>query len=131
MSQAELRAAVAANGAIPTRRLISGVEDFTGGSVVEIRAFEVDGLVTYRIIVRHDNGQVGTIMVDASSGRQVSADSETGRQIALLATASSGTPQISNSGRGNNNNNGRGSSDGRGNGRDNSGNGNGGGGKGR
>lgn len=136
MSQAELRAAVADNEAIPTRRLISGVENFVGGNVVEIRAFEVDGQVTYRIIIRHDNGQVGRIIVDAGSGREMRAESEVGRQIASLATASSGRSEISGDDRGNDRgndgrNNGR--SDGRSgaNGRDNANNGNNGGGKGK
>lgn len=124
LSQAELRAAVAERGAISTRSLISGVEDFTGGSVLDIRAFDVDGVVTYRIVVSQDDGQVSTLMVDGATGRAVSATSAVGKQVVLLSAATEGTPQLSNNG------NGRGNANGRGNGRGNGnsgGNGNGGG----
>lgn len=96
LNQSELRAAVADRGAISTRRLIAGVEDFTSGDVVDIRAFEVDGVVTYRIVVQLDNGQVSILMVDATTGRAVSVESDVGRQVASVAAESNGNPQFTN-----------------------------------
>ncbi|WP_439153821.1 PepSY domain-containing protein [Yoonia sp.] len=94
MSQAELRRAVAESGAISTRRLIAGVEDYTGGVVVDIRAFNVDGVVVYRIVVRQDDGQISTLMVDGNTGRAVSANSDSGKQITALSESSDGSPQL-------------------------------------
>lgn len=94
LSQAELRRAVADSGAISTRRLIAGVEDYTGGTVVDIRAFDVDGVVIYRIIVRLDDGQVSALMVDGTTGRAVSADSDSGKQITALSASGTGSPQL-------------------------------------
>lgn len=115
LSQADLRKAVSERGTISTRRLIAGVEDYSGGRVVDIRAFDVEGTVTYRILIRQDTGQIGTLMVDGQTGRAVQADSDIGRQIAAVSAASEGTPQLSNNGNASDNANGRSNANGRGN----------------
>lgn len=94
MSQAELRRAVADQGAISTIRLISGVEDFTGGRVVDIRAFDVDAVVIYRIVVRHGDGKVSALMVDGFTGRAIDAQSAAGKQVGAISAASSGMAQL-------------------------------------
>ncbi|PUB17295.1 hypothetical protein [Yoonia sediminilitoris] len=88
LSQRELRTAVASNSAIETRRLISGVEDYTGGDVVEIRAFLIDSVVTYSVLVRHKDGHIGSVMIDGQTGRAVTPDSQAGQQVrSLVASA--------------------------------------------
>ena len=76
LSQADLRAAVAEDRAIQSRTLISSVERFTGGEVIDIRAFVLEGVVTYRILFRNAAGEIGTLMVDGSTGRAVNPNSE-------------------------------------------------------
>lgn len=138
MSQAELRGEVAANRAISTRNLIVGVENFTGGEVVEIRAFANDGIVIYRILFQKDDGSVDSVIVDGVSGTSVSPNSTVGQQVSSLASASSAAGTVSinanNQGRstgvGNRNNGNRNNGNG-GNGNSGGGNGNSGNNKGR
>lgn len=121
LSQAELRSAVAGGGMISTRQLIAGVENFTGGNVVDIRAFGADSSVIYRVIVHNDDGQVSTLIVNGVTGHAISEASQLGRQIAQAAAANRGNSQIGNAGRsasargrGNANNNGNGNRGGNG-----------------
>lgn len=86
LSQAELRNAVSRDQTIATRHLISGVESFTGGDVVEIRAFVADNKVTYRIMVRQPRGQLGLLMVDGATGLQVFDSSALGQEIEAYAS---------------------------------------------
>ena len=117
LSQAELRSAVAENRAIPSRSLVAGVENYTGGEVVDIRAFIEGTELIYRILYRGGDGAVGMLLIDGGTGRAVGSASEVGQAIAAYVGA--------NPGRGNafgrNNNNGN--RNGIGNGRNNSNNG--------
>ncbi len=74
LSQAELRSAVAERTAFATRSVIKGVENFTGGSAIEVRAFNVDGTVIYRVLVRHEDGRLASIMVDGATGYEATAE---------------------------------------------------------
>jgi len=84
LSQSELRAVVSVRDAIPTRRLISGVEDHTGGEVVEVRAFMFEEMLTYRVLFRMEDGHLGAILVDGETGHAV--DDESGRNANCFAT---------------------------------------------
>lgn len=91
LSQSELRAAVAADRAIPTRSLVAGVESFTGGQVVDIRAFlEDQQTLIYRILYRGPNGEVEMLLVDGGTGRQVASASDVGQAIAAYVGANPG-----------------------------------------
>ena len=137
LSQAELRAAVAEERAIPTRNLVRGVEQFTGGDVLDIRAFLTDENVTYRILYRAESGAIDTIMVNGATGRQVNPNSIVGQTVLAVAGSNPGNGNgnafgVGNSngdnGVGNNNgsgNNRNGNRNGRGNGSGGNGNGNG------
>lgn len=91
LSQSELRAAVAADLAIPTRSLVAGVESFTGGQVVDIRAFlEDQQTLIFRILYRGPNGEVEMLLVDGGTGRQVASASDVGQAIAAYVGANPG-----------------------------------------
>lgn len=139
LSQAELRDAIADNRAIPTRSLVAGVERFTGGEVLDIRAFLDGAEVVYRILYRGEDGAVDTILVNGGNGRAVSADSDVALAIAGYVGANPGNGNGNafglsnqngvgngrnngNNGRGNDNRGGNGNGNGGGNG---NGNGNG------
>ncbi|MFG5384771.1 hypothetical protein [Yoonia sp. R2-816] len=129
LSQTELRSVVASSDVIATSRLINGVERYTGGQVVEVRAFLVDGILAYRALVRQPDGQLGTIMVDGSTGHAITPTSRAGRQVTELSrTPSAVTTAKESNGNGRNTSSGllnRGNSNGGGNGNGNNGNGNG------
>ena len=91
LSQSELRAAIASDRAIASYRLINGVEDYTGGSVMDMRAFDVDGIVTYRILIREVDGGLGAIMIDANSGRVVMPSTQVGRTVSDYAQVQAAT----------------------------------------
>lgn len=84
LSQSELRAVVSVRDAIPTRRLISGVEDDTGGEVVEMRAFMFEENLTYRVLFRMEDGHLGAILVDGETGHAV--DDESDHNVDCFAT---------------------------------------------
>ena len=94
LSQSDLRAAIAADRAIPTRSLVSGVENFTGGEVLDIRAF-IEGQETfiYRILYRGPDGDVQMLLVDGGTGRQVASASSVGQSIAAFVGANPGNGQ--------------------------------------
>ncbi len=132
LSQTELRSVVASSDVIATSRLINGVERYTGGQVVEVRAFLVDGILAYRALVRQPDGQLGTIMVDGSTGHAITPTSRAGRQVTELSrTPSAVTTAKESNGNGRNTSSGllnrgnSGNSNGGGNGNGNNGNGNG------
>ncbi len=81
LSQADLRLAVAEDRAIRTRTLIAGVEKFTGGDVLDIRAFARDAAVTYRILYRDKVGEIATLMVDGATGRAINPSSDEGQSV--------------------------------------------------
>lgn len=81
MTQAELRHAVEQDRAIPTRALIGRIEDFTGGQVVDIRAFLDGSEVVYRILYLDDGGALGTVLMDGSTGLPVAPDTRIGEAI--------------------------------------------------
>lgn len=85
LTRADLRQAIADDQAIASHRLIKGVEDYTGGSVVNVRAFELDGAVTYRILVKQDDGALGAIMLEGDSGRVVMPSTEVGISVSAYA----------------------------------------------
>jgi hypothetical protein len=87
LSQTELRNAVGESRAIRTHVLITGVERFTGGSVVDIRAFENNGAIIYRVLYRGDDKSIHTLMVDGETGRSVSPESDEGSAVLRFATA--------------------------------------------
>jgi len=89
MSSAELRLAVLDDRAIGTRRLIAGIENFTQGDVMEVRAFLVDNVVMYRAMYRGSDGTVRSLIVDATNGHAVSENSSHGAQVASLARQNS------------------------------------------
>ncbi|WP_131802269.1 hypothetical protein [Yoonia tamlensis] len=120
LSQSDLRAAIANDSVIPTRQMIAGVENFTGGDVMDVRVFLVDGTITYRILVSYGDGQLGSILVDGVRGTQIAQSSNIGSQV-MAAAASGRNPNSVNANNGNNGNNGNGNN---GNGNGNSGNGN-------
>ena len=84
LSQSELRAVVSARDAIPTRRLISGVEDHTGGDVVEVRAFMFEETLTYRVMFRMGDGHLAAILVDGETGHAIEDESD--RNVNCFAT---------------------------------------------
>lgn len=109
LSQSELRAAVAADRAIATRSLVAGVESFTGGQVVDIRAFlEDQETLIYRILYRGPNGEVEMLLVDGGTGRQVASASDVGQAIAAYVGANPGNGNGNAFGHGNNRGNGLG-----------------------
>ncbi|WP_342077203.1 hypothetical protein [Yoonia sp. SS1-5] len=106
MSQSDLRHAVSTLGAISTSRLVDGVENFSGGRVVEVRGFDVDGALTYRVLVRHDDGHLGALLVDGVSGHAVAPDTSVGRRVSSAASSTAAnndqlarSPGSGNSGR--------------------------------
>lgn len=85
LSRAELRSAVQSDRAIGTRRMIAGIEDFTQGDVMEVRAYLVDNIVMYRAMYRDADGTMRSLIVDATNGHAVSENSVHGSQVATLA----------------------------------------------
>jgi hypothetical protein len=132
LSQAELRAAVAEDRGLSTRALVRGVENFTGGEVVDIRAFMDGSNLVYRILYVGTGGEIETILVDGASGRVVTASSEVAQSIAAYVRVNPGVGKgnafglsnqgngvgnaNANAGRGNNNRGGNGRGGGNGNG---------------
>jgi hypothetical protein len=90
LSQAELRAAVAEERGIATRTLVRGVEHFTGGEVVDIRAFRDGSMLVYRILYVGTGGEIETILVDGATGRAVPETSAVGRTITQYVSANPG-----------------------------------------
>jgi hypothetical protein len=87
LSQADLRLAVAENRAIRSIALIAGVERFTGGDILDIRAFAQGNAVTYRILYRDEAGAIATLMVDGETGRAANPGSDEGRSVLSFANA--------------------------------------------
>lgn len=139
LSQAELRAAVAQERGISTRALVRGVENYTGGEVVDMRAFMDGTTLVYRILYVGTGGGIETILVDGATGREVTASSAVGQSIAQFISANPGggngnafgrssqgnSAANANAGRGNNNSGGNRRDSGRGNNGNSGGNGNG------
>jgi hypothetical protein len=87
LSQNELRKIVSASKAIDTRHLIADVESVMQGHVVNVRAFLVENMVTYRVMVRQAGGHLNSVMVDGKTGFAVDENSAVGRRVKAVVDA--------------------------------------------
>ena len=84
LGAAELRQAVGSGAILSPKRVLDVVVRSTGGEPIEARAFELDKTY-YRIVVKKPNGSVVSVIIDASTGKEVSKSSAVGRQVAAAA----------------------------------------------
>lgn len=56
---------------MPARKIIAAVENDTGGKVIEISAFTVDGAVTFRILCQQQDGIISAKVVDGITGTEL------------------------------------------------------------
>lgn len=85
LTSAQLRTAIADDRAIASYRLIEGVERYTGGTVVDVRVFDVGGDVTYRILVRNDQSGLDAILVEGNSGQVIMPSTNVAQQVSAFA----------------------------------------------
>jgi len=68
LTMAETRAAVRAHEAIDLQVVQAAIQRATGAEVLRARLCRIDGRLTYTLTLLHRNGQVGAVLVDATSG---------------------------------------------------------------
>jgi hypothetical protein len=86
----ELRKIVNAGGTLSLKSVVASVAAATGAEPIEARAFELDGIY-YRIVLKKPDGSLISIVMDAGTGKQVTANSAIGRELKKAASASNGT----------------------------------------
>ncbi|WP_171241270.1 PepSY domain-containing protein [Ruegeria sp. HKCCA5491] len=89
LKHSELRKVTRSGGAIRLKNVIKGVEKIIGGTPVDARAFQADG-VYYRILVKKPNGSIISVIVDAKTGVVVPNKSRVGQQIKEAARSNLG-----------------------------------------
>lgn len=80
----ELRKIVDAGGTLSLKSVVASLNASTGAQPIEARAFELNG-VFYRIVLKRPDGTLISIIIDASTGRQVKLNSEVGKLVAGAA----------------------------------------------
>ena len=56
-----------------------------GGTVMEIRGFQSEGQMTYRLLIQQPNGQIDEVLVNGTNGRHVSPSSQMGQIVSAVA----------------------------------------------
>ena len=118
----EIRASVRSGESMSLRQLKRVISTRVEGELVDVRAFEADGIV-YRVLIKKSDGTLAVAVVDASSGRFLSGRSEVAKDVMAAAKANGGKGNARSAAAGGNANNN--SSSGGGNGNSSSGGGNG------
>lgn len=85
VGQAELRKIVTAGGILSLKTAVKAVADSTGAEPIEARAFLADGVV-YRMVLKREDGSLFSVIIDATSGRQVPSKSAVGKLVSDAAT---------------------------------------------
>ena len=88
LSPADLRDAVQNDHAISSRLLLQKVEQDTGGVVINMRAFTLNGTITYSLLIRHDSGTLDTVVIDGHNGGIIPPDTQIAARVAAFAQAS-------------------------------------------
>jgi len=117
----EIRASVRSGESMSLRQLKRVISARVEGELVDVRAFEADGIV-YRVLIKKSDGTLAVAVVDASSGRFLSGRSEVAKDVMAAAKANGGKGNARSAAAGGNANNN--SSSGGGNGNSSSGGGN-------
>ena len=85
MGQSELRQIAGSGKTVSLKTTLSTVSNSLHAKVVEARAFNAGG-VYYRLVLKHSNGTLVSVIIDAQTGRQVPSKSSVGRQVADAAS---------------------------------------------
>ncbi len=139
LSQEQMRQLVVQQQVLGAEAIMTNAAAMFGGDVMDIRGFLSEGRMTYRLLLKRDDGSVIEVLFNGVNGQRVSDNSEMGRSVSASARSNNGNGNSGNNGNGNSGNNGNGNSGNNGNGNSgnngngnsgNNGNGNSGGGKG-
>ncbi|WP_298258722.1 hypothetical protein [uncultured Litoreibacter sp.] len=85
MGQSELRQIANSGTTVSMKTTLGSVAKSLQAKVVEARAFTADGIY-YRFVLKHTNGKLVSVIIDAQTGRQVPSKSYVGRKIAAAAS---------------------------------------------
>lgn len=88
LDRAELRKIVTSGGIISLKKAVAAVAASTAAEPIEARAFLADAVV-YRMVLKRPDGTLFSVILDAGTGRSVSASSPLGRQVSRAAEARS------------------------------------------
>ncbi len=114
LGRAEIRQINSSDLYLGQSALVSLVDGMNIGEILDIRVFESDGIY-YRILVIMPDGKIGSIVLDARTGKPLQASSSTAQEIRSMAQSRPGKGFQPNAGVGN----GRGGANGQGNGAEN------------
>lgn len=108
LSRSELRKISAGAKLIDLASVWGTLSDETGGELLNVRAFESDG-VFYRVLMKMPDGRLTVAIIDALSGEMIPANSGVTQEIMQAAKTKKGRPAVSKAavaGNGNNGSNG-------------------------
>ncbi len=127
LSQEQMRQLATQQQVLGAEAIIADAAETFGGDVIDIRGFLSEGWMTYRLLLKRDDGSVIELLVNGVNGQRVSHDSEMGQSVSAVARSNNGNGNSGKNGNGNGNsgNNGNGNGNSGNNGNGNSGNGNG------
>ncbi|MDX8349911.1 hypothetical protein SLH49_18135 [Cognatiyoonia sp. IB215446] len=86
-----MRHAIAAERAIASYHLIADVQKHIGGEVLDVRAFDLQGAVIYRVLMRQGDGTLCPLMLYGTSGEIIAPTTEIGRAIVEFSLDANGT----------------------------------------
>ena len=89
LARTELRENVRSGQSMSLRQLKAVVAKRVQGELVDVRAFEAEGVV-YRILVKKPDGTLAAAVVDARTGRFLSSRSEVVKDVMAAAKSNNG-----------------------------------------
>ncbi|MBT8476805.1 MAG: hypothetical protein HKO95_13170 [Rhodobacteraceae bacterium] len=97
LNQAEVRASVQTGQSLPLTEILKKVESRVEGNLVDVRAFDLDGIY-YQVMMKLPDGRLAFVVLDGKTGEFVRQNS---RKMREVRAAVDGTNGKSNRGRGN------------------------------
>jgi len=85
LSQNELRQVLAAGSGLSPQVILATVEKAVEGEIVDIRAFDSDGLC-YRVLVMLPDGKLVSVVADAATGQLLPGNSSRAQDVAAGAS---------------------------------------------
>jgi uncharacterized membrane protein YkoI len=101
LSQEQMRQLVVQQQVLGAEAIITDAAATFDGDVMDIRGFLSEGRMTYRLLLKRDDGSVIELLFDGVNGQQVSHNSEMGRSVSAVARSNNGNSGNNGNGNGN------------------------------
>lgn len=85
LSQSQMRQLVRDQKVLSAEIVVGDLSHSMGGTVMDIRGFSVEGVMTYRLLMQQRDGTVLEVLVDGTDGQPVGHDTPHGQIVSAVA----------------------------------------------